>query len=675
MRNKLLSSFNNKIKFIPQVAESECGPVALYSILHSYGVDDVSIKDITREARTGRNGTSLKGLVRAAEYFGVNTQLIRVNTGASKASIEQFLPAIVRINQGHFVVIEKISWNGKFHIIDPSRGRYSESQEELGNKIDPVWLSVDLSAAISNNKKFGVDKFFRDIKDIPTLKWILQKGNGLRIYTTALCWAISLSSLLFIGFLFRQGLTENKIFLMYALIISIISACILWIALRSESKIIVNYSKNAVIDIAQRIFYLPIDFFDRRFSAELSFRPQSVDNSFMSVAEGTTRFIASIICFFAAILSLFILYPETALVACVATLIISFIYMILKFADSKVQESASTLEMQVSSDLRSSILSAEELKSAISVQTIVKWLNTGNSLIESSKKRSGYLNALVWRIESFIDTLVVVLAVVASPGINDVVISLLLVGALNQARSGIVRYIADSSTNLRVQNRAYDDIQEQNTIKVNSLNDIKKEGVKYIKFKVFKESSSVDFMINSGGVTHVVGRSGIGKTKIVHRLLGLDDTTFEDNLFIDGVIPRNFSRIYVPDRPLLIEGSVRENLMLDCLESRLPDSVLWEVLESSCADEFVRKRGGLEAPVLFEGKNYSGGERQRLAIARVLLKAPDIVVLDEALSATGKRIQHTLLDKLRTTGCMIINITHEKPEVQGLDTIVDLDVL
>ena len=41
MRNKLLSSFNNKIKFIPQVAESECGPVALYSILHSYGVDDV----------------------------------------------------------------------------------------------------------------------------------------------------------------------------------------------------------------------------------------------------------------------------------------------------------------------------------------------------------------------------------------------------------------------------------------------------------------------------------------------------------------------------------------------------------------------------------------------------------------------------------------------------------
>ena len=81
-------------------------------------------------------------------------------------------------------------------------------------------------------------------------------------------------------------------------------------------------------------------------------------------------------------------------------------------------------------------------------------------------KNEADLNALVWRIESFIDTLVVVLAVVASPGINDVVISLLLVGALNQARSGIVRYIADSSTNLRVQNRAYDDIQEQNTIKL-----------------------------------------------------------------------------------------------------------------------------------------------------------------------------------------------------------------
>jgi ATP-binding cassette subfamily B protein len=139
-----------------------------------------------------------------------------------------------------------------------------------------------------------------------------------------------------------------------------------------------------------------------------------------------------------------------------------------------------------------------------------------------------------------------------------------------------------------------------------------------------------------------VGSTGSGKTTLVNLLPRLYDAT-DGAVFVDGVDVRDVDRQelwkrigMVPQRAYLFSGSVASNLRYG--DEQATDDDLWRALEVAQAADFVREMPeGLEAPITQGGTNVSGGQRQRLAIARALVKRPDLYIFDDSFSALDFR--------------------------------------
>ena len=152
----------------------------------------------------------------------------------------------------------------------------------------------------------------------------------------------------------------------------------------------------------------------------------------------------------------------------------------------------------------------------------------------------------------------------------------------------------------------------------------------------------ITFEALPGETTAIVGSTGSGKTTLVNLLPRLYDVT-AGTVLVDGVDVREVDRQalwkrigMVPQRAYLFSGTVAGNLRYG--DEAASDDDLWRALEIAQARDFVQEMAeGLEAPVSQGGTNLSGGQRQRLAIARALVKRPDIYIFDDSFSALDFR--------------------------------------
>lgn len=176
----------------------------------------------------------------------------------------------------------------------------------------------------------------------------------------------------------------------------------------------------------------------------------------------------------------------------------------------------------------------------------------------------------------------------------------------------------------------------------------------------------------------LVGPSGSGKSTIARLIVGLADP-WAGGIVFDGqpaerVLPgvRAASIAYVEQSVVLMEGTVRENLTL--WDPRVSERAIVEAArDAGLHDTIAARPGGYDAPVNEGGSNWSGGQAQRLEVARALVGEPSILVLDEATSALDAATEAAILDNLRRRGCTIILVTHRLSAIRDCDEILVLD--
>jgi ABC-type multidrug transport system fused ATPase/permease subunit len=127
----------------------------------------------------------------------------------------------------------------------------------------------------------------------------------------------------------------------------------------------------------------------------------------------------------------------------------------------------------------------------------------------------------------------------------------------------------------------------------------------------------------------------------------------------------------VAQQPQLFEGSLRENLTL--WDADIPEPWLYEALEDAASADLLLRRGGLGQRVEEAGSNFSGGEAQRIEIARALARRPSVLVLDEATSALDAETEFRIDRALRRRGCTCIIVAHRLSTVRDADEIIVLD--
>jgi len=192
--------------------------------------------------------------------------------------------------------------------------------------------------------------------------------------------------------------------------------------------------------------------------------------------------------------------------------------------------------------------------------------------------------------------------------------------------------------------------------------------------------SGVSFTAAAGRTTAVIGSTGSGKTTLVNLMPRLFDAT-SGSVRMGGVDVRELHPDLlwghiglVPQRPYLFSGTVRSNLLYGKPDAT--EEELWRALATAQAEDFVRQmEGGLDAPVSQGGTNVSGGQRQRLAIARALVKRPELYIFDDSFSSLDTATDARLRQALRrdTAGATLVIIAQRVSSIVDADQILVLD--
>ncbi len=196
------------------------------------------------------------------------------------------------------------------------------------------------------------------------------------------------------------------------------------------------------------------------------------------------------------------------------------------------------------------------------------------------------------------------------------------------------------------------------------------------------ELSNISFKINKGQTLAIIGATGSGKTTLISLIPRFYDAT-EGEVLVDGVNVKNYKFDtlydklgYVTQKAVLFAGSIRENVFFG--ESAAPESdeELKNAIELSQAEEFVNKLpDGTEHMISQMGRNVSGGQKQRLSIARALSRKPEILVFDDSFSAldykTDAKLREGLNEKLKDTTKIIV--AQRISTIRHADKIIVLD--
>lgn len=201
-------------------------------------------------------------------------------------------------------------------------------------------------------------------------------------------------------------------------------------------------------------------------------------------------------------------------------------------------------------------------------------------------------------------------------------------------------------------------------------------------FKDAKSPSLIDinFTAKPGKMTAIIGSTGSGKSSIINLLPRFYDVN-EGRVLIDGVDVRDYSQKtlrnkigFIPQQALLFSGTVADNLKFG--DENADDAALWKALEVAQAANFVRRFDqNLDVDVSQGGKNFSGGQKQRLSIARALVRKPNIYIFDDAFSALDYRTDIKLRQALKTyaKNATLIVVAQRVSTILDADNIIVLN--
>ena len=191
----------------------------------------------------------------------------------------------------------------------------------------------------------------------------------------------------------------------------------------------------------------------------------------------------------------------------------------------------------------------------------------------------------------------------------------------------------------------------------------------------------ISLAIKKGESIGIVGASGCGKTTLIHILLKLIHGYTGEVALFNQALP-GISRealadqiAYVPQKPFVFSGTIKDNILYGCPQTVTDDDLLEAARNACILDEIQASLGGFDGPVSENGNNLSGGQRQRLALARVMLQTPQLIIFDEATSAldnTNEAIIQQNIERIFKQKT-IITIAHRLTTLKNADRILVFD--
>ncbi|RNI21114.1 cysteine peptidase family C39 domain-containing protein [Flexivirga caeni] len=648
-----------RIPIIAQLEEADCGPAALASIAAAHGAHH-SVPDLARLAGAGRDGTSAAGLLRAARAIGLTGTAVRATDPRAVA-----LPAIALLAGHHFVIVSKVRGD-RVQVIDPASGRSTQTVHDFVAQCRGLYLTFEAGADLA--------RCARPVSATRRLWLSMRRGEQARLLWAAVAALVVSTTVLALASWLRSGTAATlPVWLVIGTLLAVAVAAPLlaWWGSSVCAAAISRLTVERVEHLTARLLSVKNDFLERRFLAEVAMRPQRLDTVLGASVQTLVTCSAAICTALVTVGVLTFVEPYVAATAVIGVTVGLALTAVCKDRAAEFERRLGALTMRRDGDLLQSLASMHIVRAEAAADDVRERWARAQQDCDDVEDRLFRVTSRRTRLMTVIDTgtlvAVVVIAVLHHVPTEAVVIAPLITSVFLTAVHQIEQLQTDGRASLEAGWRAVDDLnsadihpsetQPAATASPAELSRTVLVRCDAASFSVpgprARSVGPLTMQVCQGDNLLVLGGSGNGKSTALRMMAGFLPAR-------SGHVGLRTSRVgYVPQRPTLLDGTVRENL---CFGRQLDDAALLDALDRVRLHDVVRRRGGLDAVVLHGGANFSGGERQRFALARALADRPDLLLLDEALSAVEDAVAEVIVTDLATCESAVVLVAHRVPQ-------------
>ncbi len=692
-----------KIKFTHQLEANDCGPACLQMICAFYG-KKYTLKEIKTNLTVSKLGISIKDLRLFLEKNGFNCATVNITL---EDIYEMPLPSILYLKHGHFIILEKIR-NKTIDIIDPGFGRVSLSLEAFKEK----WLtgSSGIAVVFEPSEDFERIELFsfkeekRKSPIIDNVKKILKK-NRKKFYISVFLTFITLVANWAMPILLKEnidkGILSKDMHVVLKLLLLQFVFALSFLLSQSLSEVInTKISLELNIDFNKlyflKILKLPVSYHDSKFKSDLieGLSDQHKINYFITYS--MIGVVTSVLNFF--VFSLILIYQNYKIfLVFVFFSIISFSYILLFFKKKRqIDYSLFALESANRNTIYELIMGITDINiNSAEKSRLSNWVNSENKL-KTLKTKLAYINFYMNDGHLFISKIRDItligytsyLVIESQITLGLMMMISYLLGQLSAPLQQLTDYAQNFQNTKLAHDRLTDIYSKENEINenftYNKIEPIDHIILKEVNFKYDINSESeilknINLTIKKNTTTAIVGESGSGKSTLLKLLLGFYYPVSGD-IYIET---NNIKDINIKDwrqkcgailqEGYLFSGSILENITMstenpnvDKLNLALKIAELYDKVESLPMKSFT-KIGEI-------GISLSGGEKQRLLIARAIYKDPDFIFFDEATSSLDSINEKKIISNLNTylKNRTSIIIAHRLSTIRNADQIIVL---
>lgn len=686
-----------KVPTILQMEATECGAASLAMVLAHYGLW-VPLEKMRQECGVNRDGSNAFCVLQAAINRGCTAKGYRWPMEKLLAKTREDFPLIIHWEFNHFVVLEGFE-DGVAYLNDPAMGRRRVPWEEFRTSYTGVALSVKPAAGFRRaGERYNIVKAVsrKLMEDKWAVTFALLIGLGLIVP--------GLAAPVFNQIFIDNILTGKRPDWMFKLCVAMGASLVLTLVMNYlRASVLMRWQKKLTLADSSNFFWhvlrLPIIFFQQRYSAEIAGRI-AFNESVAGVLANSAATVA--LDFFVAVFYLLLLLQYSV----VLTIIGVGLSMVNLAGFLLLRRKLTDMNMRIQQD------HGKEFGAVVNGLMMIETIKANGNESDFFAKWAGYHTKVlrgmqevqIWSMAaSVLPTLVNGLntAVVMTVGGFSIMEGVMTAGVfmafqklMTSFQEPITKMIHLGSTlqSTETQMQRLDDVRRY---PVDSLN---YGGEEHKNFRGTRLSGELELRnvtfgyspldppllkdfnlhLKPGRWVAVVGFSGSGKSTLAKVLTGLYEEWSGEVLF-DGVNRRDIPRRVIVgslssvDQDIFqLTGTVRENIALFDNSLRRSD-IIQAAMDACIHEDILRLDGGYEAKVAEGGLNFSGGQRQRLEIARALAVNPSLLVLDEATSALDPVTEQTVLENIRRRGCSCFIVAHRLSTIRDADEIIVLD--
>ena len=683
-----------KVPVVMQLEALECGAASLAMVMAYYS-KWVPLEQVRLDCGVSRDGSKAKNIYLAAEHYGFDVKAYRMSPEALKES-GQF-PCIIHWNMNHFVVLNGFKGN-HVYINDPARGTVKVSWDEFDKAFTGVTIiPVPSENFVPSGKKKSTVDFAK--------KRLVGAGAAVAfvMLTTAISYlfgiANSMTSRIFMDRLLT-GVNRDWLnpFIGVLVLLAAIQLIVAWVQTIYSLKI---NGKMAIIGNTSymwKVLRLPMEFFSQRMAGDIQSR-----SSMNAAIAGTlvNTFAPLMLNTIMMIFYLVLMLRDNPILT-----VIGIVTVIINMAVSRIisnrRINITRVQLRDAAKLESTTVQGidmiETIKSSgAEIGFFRKWAGYQAS-VNAQNVKEVKTNRFIGMIPAFFSTIANYAVLIL--GIHLTMKGEFTLGGVTMFQGFLGAFMSPAMTlisagqtiqEMRTQMERVEDVMEY----PEDENVVSKvtEDAEYVKLKGKVELKNITFgysrleppliedfslTMNPGDRIAIVGSSGCGKSTISKLISGLYQP-WSGQILFDGkprsAYPREVmtGALAVVDQDIIVfEDTVANNIKM--WDDSIRDfEMILAARDAQIHDDIMKLPGAYEYKLNSGGKNFSGGQRQRMEIARVLAQDPTVIILDEATSALDAKTEFEVVNSIVNRGISCVVIAHRLSTIRDCKEIIVLD--